>query len=48
MSKEIIITKDSEHLKELIKEEKQQYRNECNLNHIDVSQITGMNGLFIK
>lgn len=44
----IIITKDSEHLKEFIKEEIQQYRNECNLNHIGVSNFKTMAAMFEK
>lgn len=46
MTKNKIKPTSKEELKQLIEKEIELYGNECSLNHIDVSQITDMIGLF--
>ncbi len=44
--KETIVVKDKEHLQQLIQQECKKYGNNCDLNHLDVSQINDMSELF--
>jgi surface protein len=44
--KNIIIAQSTEHLIELIESEIATNGSECNLNHIDVSNVTNMAGIF--
>ena len=43
-----IVAKDKEHLKSLIKKEMEKNGPNCDLNHIDVSNITNMSSMFIN
>ena len=46
--KPTLFPKSKEELKEIIKTEIEKNGNECSLNHIDVSKITDMSGVFFK
>lgn len=48
MNKEIIIAKNKEHLKFLIKQEIEINGNKCDLNHIDTSHVNNMDNLFLN
>ena len=43
-----IVAKDKEHLKLLIKQEIEKNGPNCNLNHIDVSNVTSMYAMFYR
>ena len=44
--KPAVVAKDSDHLKKLIAAEISEHGDTCDLNHIDVSALTTLNGLF--
>jgi hypothetical protein len=44
--KQIVVASSSYHLQELIKDEMNLYGNRCDLNHIDISKIDDLYGLF--
>ena len=46
--KPIVIVHNKEHLKAVIKQEINQYGNQCDLNHIDLSQLTDISELFFE
>ena len=46
--KKNIIVKDKQELQKIIEQEINDHGNNCDLNHIDMSQITDMSELFYK
>lgn len=46
MSRHILVPRDREHLKEMVRFEMNAHGNACDLNHIDVSGITDFTMLF--
>ena len=46
MNKTMIVANNKKHLKELIKNEIKSHGNDCDLNHIDISNITDLSFLF--